>query len=86
MKLTHFLAAATMIAGLGVSTAASAQDYRHDGRYERRDHRGYDDRRDYRDDRRHYGHDRGRHQGWNRHHRRCHAEYRHHHRVTVCYR
>lgn len=74
MKITHLLAAATMIAGLGMSTAASAQDYRHDNRYE---HRG--DRREYR------GNDHG-HYGWNHHPRRCHSEFRHHRRVTVCYR
>lgn len=91
MKLTHLFAAATMIAGLGISTAASAQDYRQDGRYDRHDDRRYDnggdrrdDRRDYRDDRRHY--DNGTRYGGNRHARRCHTEYRHHRRVTVCYR
>ena len=67
MKITHLIAAATMIAGLGVSTAASAQDWRH----ERREVRGW--------------HDNGRHHGWG-HRSRCHTEYRHHHRVTVCRR
>lgn len=78
MKITHLIAAGLMVAGLGVSTAASAQDYRGD-RYE---HRG--DRRDYRNDHRGYG-DRGRGRGWNNA-RRCHTEYRHHRRVTVCNR
>ncbi|MFT6570306.1 MAG: hypothetical protein ACJAWY_002021, partial [Sphingomonas echinoides] len=37
MKLTHLIAAGLMVAGLGVSTAASAQDYRGDGpRYDHR--------------------------------------------------
>lgn len=76
MKITHLIAAGLMVAGLGVSTAASAQDYRGD-RYE---HRG--DRRDYRDD--HRGRD-NRGYGYNRH-RRCHTEYRNHRRVTVCNR
>lgn len=82
MKIMHLIAAATMVVGLGVSNAASAQDYRGD-RYQRDDRR--DDRRyDRRDDRRHYGNDRGRRYG--HHGRRCHTEYRHHRRVTVCYR
>lgn len=76
MKITHFIAAGLMIAGLGVSTAASAQDYRGD-RYDRRD-----DRRDYRGDHRGYG-NRG--YGYNNR-RRCHTEYRHRRPVTVCYR
>lgn len=77
MKIKHLIAAGLMVAGLGVTTAASAQDYRGD-RYE---HRG--DRRDYRDD--HRGYDRGRGYGWNRHHRtHCYTTWRHHHRVRVC--
>lgn len=83
MKIAHLIAAATMFAGLGVSTAASAQDYRHD-RYDR--YEGRSDRRyDHRDDRRRYGNDRRRSYSGYRN-RRCHAEYRHHRRVTVCYR
>ena len=101
MKITHLIAAGLMVAGLGVTTtAASAQDYRdyrgYDQRYDRGDDRRYDQRddRDYnrRDDRgydhdrgRHYGWDRGRHNGWNNR-QRCHAEWRYHRRVTVCYR
>jgi hypothetical protein len=70
MKLTHLIAAGLMVAGLGISTtAASAQDYRHDDR--RGDHRGPDWR------------DHGRDHRWNNH-RRCHTEWRHHRRVTVC--
>lgn len=82
MKITHLIAAATMIVGLGISTAASAQDYRgnRSGRYDRLDDRRYD----HRDDRRHYGQDRGRRYGHQS--RRCHTEFRHHRRVTVCYR
>ncbi len=82
MKFTHLIAAGLMIAGLGVtSTAASAQDYRGD--------RGHGQRYDRRDDRnhgRHYRGDRGRHYGWNNHGRNCRVEWRHHRRVTVCYR
>lgn len=78
MKLTHLIAAGLMVAGLGVSTAASAQDYRGDG--PRYDHR-YDDRGDRRDWR-----DRGHYYGGDRHRPRCHTEWRHHRRVTVCYR
>lgn len=76
MKITHLIAAATMIAGLGVATAADAQgyrDYRHD-RHERRYDRGYHG---------YHGYDRGRGYGERS---RCHTEYRHHRRVTVCYR
>lgn len=79
MKFAHLIAAATMVAGLGLSTAASAQNYRYD-----RDDR-YEGRYDHRDDGRHYGYDRRRsYGGYNG--RRCHTEYRHHRRVTVCYR
>ena len=95
-----------MVAGLGITTSASAQDYR-------RDHRGYDrrdDHRDYRGDHRgfrgdrgnwhgdrrgyygpnrgYYGHNRGYGygNGWGRGGRDCRTTWRHHRRVTVCYR
>jgi hypothetical protein len=90
MKTMTKLAAALglMVAGLGVSTSASAQYYGGRGdNYDQRDDRRYDhrdDRRDWRDDHRGYGYDRGRRYGWN--HRACHTEWRHHRRVTVCYR
>ncbi len=80
MKITYMFAAALMMAGIGVSTEASAQRY--DGAYnqevqydrhardDRRDDR-HDDRRDGRwdrhDDRRDRNwdrHDRGNHYGW----------------------
>ena len=94
MKITHLIAAGLMVAGLGVSsTAASAQDYRgdrgYDQRYDRhddrRDDRGYDRRDDRGYDRRDYR-EHGRHYGWNGHQRRCTTQWRHHRRVTVCYR
>ena len=78
MKIASMLAAAGLIvAGLATSTAADAQNYRDRGGYSH--HR--DDRRgDYRrDDRRHYGWRNGR-----GHRDRCHVEFRHHRRVTVC--
>ena len=58
MKITHLFAAALMVAGIGVSTDASAQRY--DGnRYEQNDrgNRGYDRREDRRYDRRDYRRD-----------------------------
>ena len=74
MKITHIVAAALMVAGIGMSGAASAQ--MNNGSYQQRtDHRGggirddrgqHDDRRnmrDRRDDRRSYGRDDRR--GWN---------------------
>lgn len=96
MKIAHILAAASLIAGIGISTTASAQDYRGDrGRY---DHR-YDDRRgdhrDWRGDRRggdrYYGRDRyyggdryhGRH-GYNNRGRHCRTDWRNHRRVQIC--
>ncbi|MDO7842822.1 hypothetical protein [Sphingomonas immobilis] len=91
MKTTTKLAAALglMVAGLGISTSASAQYYGGRGyNYDHRDDRRYDryDRRDWRDGRRgYYGYDRGRRYGWGNN-RRCHTEWRHHRRVTVCYR
>lgn len=87
MKFAHILAAASLIAGIGVSTAASAQDYRgdrHDRRYD--DRRG--DHRDWRGDRR--GSDRrydryhGRRAGWNNHGRNCRTEWRNHRRIEIC--
>lgn len=39
MKVTHLIAAGLVMAGLGVSTAASAQDYRHDHRHGWNNHR-----------------------------------------------
>lgn len=90
MKLSAILAATALIATLGVSTSASAQDYRRDARYEQSDRRDYvdyrTDRADHRRDYRDYRHGNGRRYGVNWHRRNCHAEYRHHHRVTVCYR
>ncbi|RZF63994.1 hypothetical protein EWE75_13525 [Sphingomonas populi] len=86
-----------MVAGLGITTSASAQDYG-------RDHRGYDhrdDRRDYRGDHRgfrgdrrdwhgerrgYYGGNRGYGNGWGHGGRDCRTTWRHHRRVTVCYR
>ena len=75
MKLPHILAAGLMIAAIGVSADASAQqrgygydqEYRgdRDGRYDRND-RGYDQRDDRLDDRS-YRQDRGNngnHYGW----------------------
>lgn len=86
MKLTHLIAAGLLLSGLGVSSAASAQDHR-DDRYEQRGDRGRD-RHDHRgDDRRHYGWERGDRHGWNGPRgRHCRTEWRHHRRVTVCYR
>lgn len=96
MKITRMLAAAGLIvASLGVSTVAEAKEHR-DGRNDRneqrydrdgrgdRDHRGYGNDRGNRGDR--YRHDNGRHRGNAYGHRRCRTEYRHHRRVTVCYR
>ena len=83
MKTTNILVAAGLIvASLGMSTAADAQQYRGD-RYDHHDRAGGDRHgRDYR-----YGrHDNGRHYGWgnNRRHHRCWTEYRHHRQVRVC--
>ncbi|MDF0487173.1 hypothetical protein PX554_03445 [Sphingomonas sp. H39-1-10] len=91
-----------MVAGLGVSTGASAQDYRRDHHgYDRRDYRGdhrgwRGDRHDWRGDRRgYYGPHRGYYgphrgygygNGWGRGGRDCRVTWRHHRRVTVCYR
>lgn len=84
MKLSAILAATALIATLGFSTAASAQDYRRDARYEQGDRRN--DRAYHRSDYRDYRHGNRQRHGVNRHSRNCHAEYRHHRRVTVCYR
>ncbi|RZM00486.1 MAG: hypothetical protein EOP68_23015 [Sphingomonas sp.] len=78
-----FAAAGLIIAGLVSSTAADAQSYRDRGGYS--DGRGYRD--DHRYDRRDYRRDNGRHYGWRNgrgHRDRCHVEFRHHRRVTVC--
>ena len=80
MKIARMIVAAGLVvASLGASAAASAQDYGH-GRYER----GYDDR----GDRGRYHDDRGHHYGWDRSygHQRCRTEWHHHHRVTRCFR
>jgi Ni/Co efflux regulator RcnB len=87
MKIAHILAAASLIAGIGVSTTATAQDYRgdrHDQRFDDRRGPHRDFRGDRRDDRR-YGGDRyhGRNAGYNRG-RRCRTEFRHHRRVQIC--
>lgn len=94
MKITHMLAAALMVAGIGVSTEASAQrydgGYNQEVRYDRHDRDRRDDRRwDRRDDRRdrNWGrHDRGRHNGWrgDRGRNHCRIVYRHGNRYTVC--
>lgn len=82
MKLAKIIAAAGLtVAAVTMSTGASAQDYRHGG-YDRGD-RG--DRHDRWDRGHHRGWDNGRHHGWNNH-RVCRTEWRHHHRVRVCYR
>lgn len=86
MKVASMFAAAGLIvAGLVSSTAADAQNYRD---------RGYSESRSYRDNDRHdrydggnYRRDNGRHYGWRNgrgHRDRCHVEFRHHRRVTVC--
>ena len=101
MKIIRMLAAAGLIAAsLGASTVAEAKDHRdgHGNRYEQRYDRDGRGDRDYRGDRNHrgygddrgpyssrYRHDNGRHRG-NAVGRRCRTEYRHHRRVTVCYR
>jgi len=87
MKIRNILATAGLaIAVLGVSTSASAQNYNGgDRHYDRSyDHRSdrRDDRRDDRRGDRRYDH--GRHYGWDRHHRNCRVEWRHHHRVNIC--
>jgi hypothetical protein len=101
MKSLKFAAAlGLMVAGLGVSTGADAQGYDRGHRnYDRHDNRG--DHRDWRDGRRggyghdrgYNGHDRGRGYGYGGgygrgygHGRDCRTTWRHHRRVTVCYR
>lgn len=97
MKIAAALGLA--VAGFGVSTAASAQDYNgyhrgYDQRDDRGDRRDYrDNRRNYRDDRRDWRNDNRGYYGYNNgygygygHRGNCHIERRHHHRVTVCYR
>lgn len=79
MKIRNILATAGLaIAALGVSTAASAQT--HNGNDRHYDHR--QERHEVRRVDRHY--DNGRHYGWDRHHRHCRVEWRHHHRVKIC--
>jgi len=80
MKLAKIIAAAGLtVAAVTMSASADAQSYRHrTSSYEQR----YD-----RHDRWDRGHHRGPQLGWNRHNRRnCHTSWRHHRRVTVCYR
>jgi hypothetical protein len=75
MKRNNILVAVGLVvAGLGISTAADAQQYG-GGNY------GHQDR-----DHRYGRHDNGRHNGWGngRGHRRCWTEYRHHRQVRVC--
>lgn len=99
MKITHMFAAALLMAGIGVSTEASAQRYdggpNQDLRYDRQDHNDHNDRRwdrryDRHDDHRDHrdwsnrGNDRS--YGWrgDRGRSDCRAVYRHGHRYTVC--
>lgn len=77
MKLAKIIAAAGLtVAAVTMSTSASAQDWRHNRGNDR--HHGWDRGN-------HRGWDNGRHHGWNNH-RVCRTEWRHHHRVRVCYR
>lgn len=90
MKIAHILAAASLIAGIGVSTTASAQDYRgdrgghHDRRFDDRrgDHRDF--RGDRRGDRRYDNRYHGRHNGYNNRGRNCRTDWRNHRRVQIC--
>ena len=88
MKLLHILAAAGLaVTSLAAAIPAEAQHLRDQpGWNDNRggDHgRGWD--RGHRGDRGH-GWDRGRGHGWGRggYGRRCHTEWRHHHRVRIC--
>lgn len=85
--LKIFAAAGLTVATFAGAGSASAQSWHHD-RYEREryEHRYDRDRYDHRRDR-HRGWDRGRHYGWHRGYRgrACRIEWRHHHRVRVCY-
>lgn len=98
MKILHFVAAALLFVGIGVSTEASAQrydgysQYRGDNRIDRRDDRRFDRRYDRhdrrynrRDARRWNRYDNHRGYGW-RNNRRgdCRIVYRNHRRYTVC--
>jgi Spy/CpxP family protein refolding chaperone len=81
------VALAVSVTGIGAAPDASAQSYGYSGRHHdrdwrdgRHDRRGWDRRRGW-SDRRHWN--RGR-NGW-RNHRRCHWEWRHHHRVRRCW-
>ena len=86
MKLAKIIAAAGLtVAAVTMSTSADAQNWRnrgsgYDQRYDRHD------RHDRWDRGHHRGWDNGRHYGWNRHQRDCRTFWRHHRRVTVCYR
>lgn len=88
MKIAHMIAAGLLVAGIGVSTEASAAP-RNDRVVFVEHNRGYGyDRgyngRGYRDgyDRRFYA---GRHHGYRgRYARRCVTKWRHHRRVTIC--
>ena len=83
MKIRNILAAAGLaVAALGAATSASAQDYNGGNRHNDRSYDHRSDRRDDRRDDRRYDH--GRHYSWDRHHRNCWVEWRHHHRVNVC--
>ena len=97
MKITHMLAAALMVAGIGAAPQASAQRYDNGYNQEvRYDRDGRDDRRwDRRDDRRWDRRDNrrgwqqrnnGRHYGWRNGGGRnnCRVVYRHGDRYTVC--
>lgn len=73
MKLTHFIAAGLLLAGVGVSTEASAQrydgyskDYRGDRGWDRRDDRRWDRRDGRRWDRGYRGYNRSYNRGWHR--------------------
>ncbi|HVJ02587.1 MAG TPA: hypothetical protein VM662_10415 [Sphingomonas sp.] len=89
MKLMHILAAAgALMTSAAAATPAAAQRYDGYRNYERYEYRDRDYRRDYRDrryERRGYGWDRGRHNGW-RNHQRCWTERRWGERVRVCRR
>lgn len=93
MKITTmFAAAGLVVASMGVSTTAMAQNRDHGrdgyrdgdrGRDGYRDRDRYRDRDGYRDRGRHYGNDR-RHNGWGRHRTHCRTIWRYGHRVRVC--
>ncbi len=75
MKIANiFVAAGLAVSALGVATAADARDWNNNGRPDSVDRHHQQDRR----------WDNGNHRGWNKHHVRCHTEWRHHHRVRIC--